>query len=158
MPRRFTRLPGWSFAEHSQQLRSAMADTYGLGCWPACNRCRSVRSSKPAPTISMTANASSEKGKSRLQSNSSCHGKLWLGIPNDSNADPYPGILGKTAFNRELLRRMKAIPAVRRCGRVKKSKRCSSFRARRSLNTAHQKFLMAHFQQRSEVDLSKRFH
>jgi putative ABC transport system permease protein len=37
---------------------------------------------------------------------------MWLGIPNDPKADPYPGIPGKAAFNRELLRRMKAIPGV----------------------------------------------
>jgi predicted permease len=37
---------------------------------------------------------------------------MWLGIPNDPKADPYPGIPGKARFNRELLRRMKAIPGV----------------------------------------------
>jgi putative ABC transport system permease protein len=37
---------------------------------------------------------------------------MWLGIPNDPKADPYPGIPGKAAFNRELLRRMKTIPGV----------------------------------------------
>src|SRR6476620_7559769 len=37
---------------------------------------------------------------------------MWLGIPNDPKADPYPGIPGKAAFDRELLRRMKAIPGV----------------------------------------------
>src|SRR6476661_6940033 len=37
---------------------------------------------------------------------------MWLGIPSDPKADPYPGIPGKARFNRELLRRMKAIPGV----------------------------------------------
>src|SRR5277367_4691340 len=36
----------------------------------------------------------------------------WLGVPNDPKTDPYLGIPGKAAFNRELLRRMKAIPGV----------------------------------------------
>src|SRR5436309_4234002 len=36
----------------------------------------------------------------------------WLGNPNDPKMDPYHGIPGKTTFNRELLRRMKAIPGV----------------------------------------------
>ncbi|HEY2461434.1 MAG TPA: ABC transporter permease [Candidatus Acidoferrum sp.] len=36
----------------------------------------------------------------------------WLGVPNDPKADPYLGIPGKAAFDRELLRRMKAIPGV----------------------------------------------
>jgi predicted permease len=36
----------------------------------------------------------------------------WLGNPNDPKADPYLGIPGKAAFDRELLRRMKAIPGV----------------------------------------------
>jgi predicted permease len=37
---------------------------------------------------------------------------MWLGIPNDPKADPYPGISGKAALNRELLRRMRTIPGV----------------------------------------------
>src|SRR5436305_1543311 len=37
----------------------------------------------------------------------------WLGNPNDPKMDPYHGIPGKTAFNRELLRLMKAIPGVK---------------------------------------------
>jgi predicted permease len=36
----------------------------------------------------------------------------WLGVPNDPKADPYLGIPGKAAFDRELLRRVKAIPGV----------------------------------------------
>jgi predicted permease len=36
----------------------------------------------------------------------------WLGNPNDPKMDPYLGIAGKAAFDRELLRRMKAIPGV----------------------------------------------
>jgi predicted permease len=36
----------------------------------------------------------------------------WLGVPNDPKMDPYLGIPGKAAFDRELLRRMKAIPGV----------------------------------------------
>jgi putative ABC transport system permease protein len=36
----------------------------------------------------------------------------WLGVPNDLKTDPYPGITGKATFDRELLRRMKAIPGV----------------------------------------------
>jgi putative ABC transport system permease protein len=36
----------------------------------------------------------------------------WLGNPNDPKMDPYLGIPGKVAFDRELLRRMKAIPGV----------------------------------------------
>src|SRR4051794_11980316 len=36
----------------------------------------------------------------------------WLGNPNDPKMDPYLGIPGKATFNRELLRRMKAIPGV----------------------------------------------
>jgi predicted permease len=38
----------------------------------------------------------------------------WLGNPNDPKMDPYLGIPGKAAFDRELLRRMKAIPGVER--------------------------------------------
>src|SRR6266851_5666334 len=37
---------------------------------------------------------------------------MWLGVPNDPKTDPYPGIPGKATFDRELLRRMKAIPGV----------------------------------------------
>jgi putative ABC transport system permease protein len=36
----------------------------------------------------------------------------WLGVPNDPKTDPYRGIPGKVAFDRELLRRMRAIPGV----------------------------------------------
>jgi predicted permease len=36
----------------------------------------------------------------------------WLGVPNDPRTDPYLGIAGKAAFDRELLRRMRAIPGV----------------------------------------------
>jgi predicted permease len=36
----------------------------------------------------------------------------WLGVPNDPKTDPYLGVAGKAAFDRELLRRMKAIPGV----------------------------------------------
>src|SRR6202044_673751 len=36
----------------------------------------------------------------------------WLGVPNDPKTDPYLGIPGKATFDRELLRRMKAIPGV----------------------------------------------
>jgi predicted permease len=36
----------------------------------------------------------------------------WLGVRNDPKTDPYLGIPGKAAFDRELLRRMKAIPGV----------------------------------------------
>src|SRR5689334_12297600 len=37
----------------------------------------------------------------------------WLGVPNDPKTDPYLGIPGKVTFDRELLRRMKALPGVR---------------------------------------------
>jgi predicted permease len=37
----------------------------------------------------------------------------WLGVPNDPKTDPYLGIPGKATFDRELLRRMKAIPGVK---------------------------------------------
>ena len=37
---------------------------------------------------------------------------MWLGDPNDPKSDPYLGIPGKATFDRELLRRMKAIPGV----------------------------------------------
>ncbi len=36
----------------------------------------------------------------------------WLGVPNDPKTDPYLGIQGKATFDRELLRRVKAIPGV----------------------------------------------
>jgi predicted permease len=36
----------------------------------------------------------------------------WLGVPNDPKTDPYLGIRGKATFDRELLRRMNAIPGV----------------------------------------------
>jgi putative ABC transport system permease protein len=36
----------------------------------------------------------------------------WLGVPNDEKTDPYLGIAGVTRFDREVLRRMKAIPGV----------------------------------------------
>ena len=36
----------------------------------------------------------------------------WLGVPNDPKMDPYLGIRGTATFDRELLRRMKAIPGV----------------------------------------------
>ncbi len=36
----------------------------------------------------------------------------WLGVPNNPKTDPYLGISGKATFDRELLRRMKAIPGV----------------------------------------------
>jgi putative ABC transport system permease protein len=38
--------------------------------------------------------------------------RVWLPIPNDPKGDPYLGNARKTTFNRELLRRMKAIPGV----------------------------------------------
>ena len=38
--------------------------------------------------------------------------KVWLPIPNDPKVDPYLSIAHKTAFNRELLRRMRAISGV----------------------------------------------
>jgi predicted permease len=37
----------------------------------------------------------------------------WLGNPNDPKMDPYLGIPGKAIFDRELLRRMRAIPGVK---------------------------------------------
>jgi predicted permease len=42
--------------------------------------------------------------------------KVWLPIPNDPRVDPYLGIAHKTTFNREVLRRMKAIPGVELAG------------------------------------------
>jgi predicted permease len=36
----------------------------------------------------------------------------WLGVPNDPKTDPYLGIRDTATFDRELLRRMKAIPGV----------------------------------------------
>ena len=40
----------------------------------------------------------------------------WLGVPNDPKTDPYLGIPGKVTFDRELLRRMKALPGVQLAG------------------------------------------
>ena len=37
---------------------------------------------------------------------------VWLPIPNNPKVDPYLGIARQTAFDRELLRRMRAIPGV----------------------------------------------
>ena len=37
---------------------------------------------------------------------------LWLPLPNDPKVDPYLSFAQQTAFNRELLRRMNAIPGV----------------------------------------------
>jgi putative ABC transport system permease protein len=42
--------------------------------------------------------------------------RVWLPIPNDPKVDPYLGNSRKTAFNRELRRRMKAIPGVELAG------------------------------------------
>jgi predicted permease len=36
----------------------------------------------------------------------------WLGVPNDPETDPYRDIPGKVTFDREVLRRMRAIPGV----------------------------------------------
>jgi len=36
----------------------------------------------------------------------------WMGVPNDPKTDPYRGIPGKVTFDRELLRRLRAIPQV----------------------------------------------
>jgi len=36
----------------------------------------------------------------------------WLGVPTDEKTDPYLGIRGTVTFDRELLRRMRAIPGV----------------------------------------------
>jgi predicted permease len=36
----------------------------------------------------------------------------WLGVPNDPKKDPYLSIAGIASFDREVLRRMKAIPGV----------------------------------------------
>jgi putative ABC transport system permease protein len=41
---------------------------------------------------------------------------VWLPIPNDPNVDPYLGNPRKTAFNREVLRRMKTIPGIELAG------------------------------------------
>ncbi len=38
--------------------------------------------------------------------------RVWLPIPNDPKVDPYLSITRRTAFNRELLRRMNAIPGI----------------------------------------------
>src|SRR5437763_1858122 len=37
---------------------------------------------------------------------------VWLPVPNNPDADPYRGLDRQSPFNRELLRRMKAIPGV----------------------------------------------
>ena len=37
---------------------------------------------------------------------------LWLPEPNDPKADPYLSVAQQTSFNRELLRRMRAIPGI----------------------------------------------
>jgi putative ABC transport system permease protein len=42
--------------------------------------------------------------------------RVWLPLPNDPKVDPYIGIASKTTFNRELLRRMKALPGVELAG------------------------------------------
>jgi predicted permease len=41
---------------------------------------------------------------------------VWLPVPNDPKVDPYLSIARKTAFDREVLRRMKAIPGVQLAG------------------------------------------
>jgi predicted permease len=41
---------------------------------------------------------------------------VWLPIPNDPKVDPYLGVARKATFNREVLRRMKAIPGVELAG------------------------------------------
>jgi len=41
---------------------------------------------------------------------------IWLPVPNDPKADPYLDITQQTTFNRELLRRMQAIPGVELAG------------------------------------------
>jgi predicted permease len=41
---------------------------------------------------------------------------IWLPVPNDPKADPYLGIAQQTTFNRELRRRMQAIPGVELAG------------------------------------------
>ena len=41
---------------------------------------------------------------------------IWLPVPNDPKFDPYLDIAKQTAFNRELLRRMQAIPGVELAG------------------------------------------
>jgi predicted permease len=41
---------------------------------------------------------------------------VWLPIPNDPKVDPYLGIGHQTSFNREVLRRVKAIPGVELAG------------------------------------------
>ena len=41
---------------------------------------------------------------------------VWLPLPNDPKVDPYLGVARKATFNRELLRRMKAIPGVELAG------------------------------------------
>jgi len=42
--------------------------------------------------------------------------RVWLPVPNDPKVDPYLTIARKAAFDRELLRRMKAIPGVELAG------------------------------------------
>jgi predicted permease len=37
---------------------------------------------------------------------------VWLPVPNDPKADPYAGLAKQAPFNRELVRRMEAIPGV----------------------------------------------
>jgi predicted permease len=41
---------------------------------------------------------------------------IWLPLPNDPKADPYLDIAKQTTFNRELLRRIEAIPGVELAG------------------------------------------
>jgi predicted permease len=41
---------------------------------------------------------------------------IWLPVPNDPKADPYLGLARQNPFNRELLRRMSAIPGVELAG------------------------------------------
>jgi len=41
---------------------------------------------------------------------------IWLPVPNNPKVDPYLGIAQQTSFNRELLRRMQAIPGVELAG------------------------------------------
>jgi putative ABC transport system permease protein len=41
---------------------------------------------------------------------------VWLPIPNDPKVDPYLGAARKTAFYRDLLRRMKTIPGIELAG------------------------------------------
>src|SRR5260370_2285915 len=41
---------------------------------------------------------------------------IWLPVPNNPKADPYNGIAPQTAFARETLRRLRAIPGVELAG------------------------------------------